>query len=195
MKVAIIDQQLFTEHEEYQEQLSSYREVGLEGQRLSTHGSAVASILCGKRCGVAPEVELFYWATPSWKRDYKYATIALEEIIAYNRGHEDKILLVSISQSLHQGHENLSQWQDKIREATEQGIHVQYVGRNTIGVGTRNFDNKNSFSSYRMAYRYNRKYDSLIHGFLMVPVDNRTYASPEGVSVYTFASKGGWSWT
>ena len=52
--VAIIDQPLLLDHVEYKDQLVSYKEIETGKTGPQMHGPAVASILVGKKCGVAP---------------------------------------------------------------------------------------------------------------------------------------------
>src|SRR5581483_10485155 len=69
--IAIIDQPLLIDHQEYASQLRLYEEVGLSivTRGLSTHtvanlhGCATASVAVGRSCGVAPEADLYYIAT------------------------------------------------------------------------------------------------------------------------------------
>lgn len=63
VSIAIIDQTLFTDHPEYNNNLALYEEIHvLPNESVSMHGSAVASIAVGKTCGVAPDSKLYYWA-------------------------------------------------------------------------------------------------------------------------------------
>lgn len=83
VRVAIIDQKLLTDHEEYRDKLVSYTEYGSAGKEPpSMHGPAVASLLVGEHCGVAPGVELVYAATPSGKPFLEF-TKALNEILIF----------------------------------------------------------------------------------------------------------------
>ena len=61
VKVAIIDQPLLVDHQEYAKRLRFYEEIDLRGRTDPTmHGAGVASIALGKTVGVAPEAELYY---------------------------------------------------------------------------------------------------------------------------------------
>jgi hypothetical protein len=64
VRVAIIDQVLLVDHQEYAKRLRFYEEIDLHGRTdPSMHGAAVASIALGKTVGVAPEAELYYIGT------------------------------------------------------------------------------------------------------------------------------------
>ncbi|MFC1713103.1 S8 family serine peptidase [Candidatus Poribacteria bacterium] len=101
--IAIIDQPLLVDHQEYSDQIQLYEEGNLEmrtesrfrrliyrllGRAFSVgpyrhessmHGPAVASIAVGKTVGVAPEAMLYYIAT--WASDWKeFGESELEEL-------------------------------------------------------------------------------------------------------------------
>jgi subtilisin family serine protease len=66
--VAMIDQPLLTEHQEYVDRLRLYEENNVKESDISRmHGPAVASIAVGKTVGVAPGADLYYIAT--WNFD------------------------------------------------------------------------------------------------------------------------------
>lgn len=81
IKVAIIDQPLLQGHVEYKDKLAMYTTIECEKNSPQMHGAAVASLLVGEACGVAPGASLYYWAEPSWKASYKQRIQALEEIL------------------------------------------------------------------------------------------------------------------
>ena len=64
--IAIIDNPLLTDHQEYAERLRLYEEDNVRSEsEAHMHGPAVASIAVGKTVGVAPEADLYYigrWA-------------------------------------------------------------------------------------------------------------------------------------
>lgn len=126
VNVAIIDQPLLLEHEEYKDKIVKYTEIDCEDAGPQMHGPAVASILVGENCGVAPNALLYYWAEPSWKGDYIQRTTALNEIIEYNKDKplNERIRVVSISKGFDESEDNLPLWKEKIREAEENGIIV-----------------------------------------------------------------------
>lgn len=63
IRIAIIDQPLDTNHIEYKDNIIHYEHIGYTDQdRVDLHGPAVASLLCGKTTGVAPDAELIYFA-------------------------------------------------------------------------------------------------------------------------------------
>ena len=71
VKIAIIDQPLLVDHQEYAGRVRLYEEIDLQGQpKPAMHGAAVASIALGKTVGVAPEAELYYIAHAIYRRNH-----------------------------------------------------------------------------------------------------------------------------
>lgn len=150
VKVAIIDQTLSSEqgkilpHVEYVSNIIDYKEYGdAEKEEISMHGPAVASLLVGKTCGVAPGAELVYKATPSG-RDFNHKTDALLDIIEFNKilSPKDRIRVVSCSIGYMEEKQEpyLERWIEAIKKAESEGIIVSDVGDRTgvdyIGGGT-----------------------------------------------------------
>jgi serine protease AprX len=101
VKVAIIDQNLAGDHPEFEGRILEYIDMGCDKppNEGSMHGPAVLSIIAGQSLGIAPGVEVYYYAFPSWKGDASYATRALLEIIEKNKTLPvgDRIRIVSVS--------------------------------------------------------------------------------------------------
>jgi subtilisin family serine protease len=65
VSIAIIDQALLVDHEEYKDNLKMYEEIHWpsdKNDQAQMHGSAVTSIAVGKTVGVAPGADLYYIA-------------------------------------------------------------------------------------------------------------------------------------
>jgi RNA polymerase sigma factor (sigma-70 family) len=148
--VAIIDQPLLLDHMEYRDQLASYTEIQTGDPGPQMHGPAVASLLVGKTCGVAPEAILHFWAEPSWKRDYQYRCTALEQIIQYNKGKEksEQIRIVSVSKGFSHDEPNLDRWKELLKEARRNGIYVIHCGEMS-GAGCPVFKDSDEPSNYK----------------------------------------------
>jgi serine protease AprX len=144
---------------------------------------------------VAPGVELYYWAEPSWKRDYKYRTKALLEIIDFNldKPQADRIRVVSISKGFDDKEPNLEDWKKTIMLAEESGIYVVHCSTNMHGVSVELNEDRNDFSKYKMCYFMNGQRLGK-DGLIYAPIDNRTYASWQREDAYEFRSRGGLSW-
>lgn len=163
IKVAIIDQSLSSEtgelmlHSEYASKIIDYKEFGdTKDEGISMHGPAVVSLLIGKTCGVAPEAELVYRATPSG-RDFNYKADALLDIIEFNKTLpiESRVRVVScsIGYAEEKSEPGLKRWIEAIKKAEAGGIIVSDVGNRAgvdyIGGGT--IDDKDSPENYSRA--------------------------------------------
>jgi hypothetical protein len=94
--IAIIDQPLLVDHQEYKARLRLYEEINILPDTWATmHGAAVASIAVGKTVGVAPGADLYYisaW-TGDWEPEmneftwnFSYYAQAVQRILEINRG-------------------------------------------------------------------------------------------------------------
>ena len=200
INVAIIDQPLLLEHKEYKDKLAKYTAIGCEDVEPQMHGPAVASILVGKDCGVAPGASLYYWAEPSWKGDYKYRTTALNQIIEYNKNKplKKKIRVVSVSKGFSTDEDNLSMWKEKIKEAEENGIIIVHCSdegdERFSGIGCKLYEDRDNPKNYDLCYFANNKSFRKPINSKYVPIDNRTTADYTGENDYAFWADGGLSW-
>jgi serine protease AprX len=194
--VAIFDQPLLLDHIDYKDQLVSYKEIETGNADPQMHGPPVASILVGKTCGVAPEAILHYWAEPSWKGDYKYRCIALEQIIQYNKGKEksEQIRVVSVSKGFSSSEPNLDKWKALLEEAKKSGIFVVHCGSMGFGAGCRFMKDSDNSANYRLCTFY--RGGDVFHeaGTFFTPIDHRTTASHRAKDAYTFWTRSGLSW-
>ena len=193
--VAIIDQPLLLDHVEYRDQLASYIEIQTEDAGPSMHGPAVASLLVGKTCGVAPGAILHFWAQPSWKGDYKYRCIALEQIIQYNKGKErtEQIRVVSVSKGIGSEEPNVDRWKALLEKARQSGIYLIHCG-NMSGAGCPVFMNSDEPGNYKLCELLDAVDFVSDEPSLYAPIDNRTTASSQEKDAYIFWSQGGFSW-
>lgn len=202
IKVAIIDQKLLNNHEEYKDNVVEYSEYGeAKNEEPSMHGAAVSSLLIGKTCGIAPEAKLVYKAVSSG-RSFEDRAEALLDIIDNNRkvDKKDKVRVVSCSigymeKNLEPG---LEKWIEAIKNAEKEGIIVVDVsgrlGVSFIGGGAEK--NKDEVDEYNLWLRF--KYESPdkdVKDMIIVPSDYRTMASWKGYNEYMYNGKGGMSWS
>ncbi len=200
--VAIIDQKIAPSHVEFRDNLianNEYRDGDPEKieENTSMHGPAVASLLAGKSCGVAPGVELYYCAAMSGENNFLGYIRALEDIIKYNEAHEQKIRVVSVSKGS-QKVPGLKEWLDIKERANKSGIIVvdsDYFKSNLItGGGSK--EDKDQFDDYDFDlwrngdFSWKERFGKLI----IVPSDYRTMASRQGDNEYRHDASGGWSW-
>jgi hypothetical protein len=193
--IAIIDQPLLQNHVEYAERLVRYEPIEVPPwMPPQMHGSPICSIAVGKNCGVAPRASLYYYAVPTWNwRDDKPWAELLEKIVEFNKGLTDqpKTRIVSISLGAFSERPGFDLWQAAVAKAARNGILVVTCDPTFLRYGTLKRDpleDPNDPTHYRRA-RY-----SVPGAVLWVPVGNRTMASHQGPSVYTYDIEGGMSW-
>jgi hypothetical protein len=195
VSIAIIDQPLLLNHQEYVSQLVKYKQVGLVAKlaRPQMHGSPVSSIAVGRTCGVAPKASLYYFAVPMWKADNQPYCDIIDKIIGLNknRGVSEQIRVVSISTGMFPQQANFDRWKETLKKAEQNGILVVTCDPAFLDYGTLARiagQDPDRPSSYRRR-RYSSQKD-----VLLVPAGNRTVASHYGPEVYTYDRAGGMSW-
>ncbi|MHB2148443.1 S8 family serine peptidase [Calditrichota bacterium LG25] len=191
--LAVIDQPLLLEHEEYAGRLARYDATGLVGFPPQMHSSPIASVAVGKNIGVAPEASLSYFAVPMWKKDNSGYIRALRMIFDLNEHlpEEETIRVVSISDGRFARKKHYEEWRAVLREAQEKGILVVtcdtsdwHFGTLTLKEGT----DPDSVDNYRSG-----KY-SFSDDVLRIPTGNKTFASHKGAEMYFYDREGGRSW-
>ncbi|HUU18968.1 MAG TPA: S8/S53 family peptidase [Sedimentisphaerales bacterium] len=190
--IAIIDQPLLKNHQEYAEQLVMYKALDLQARFASPqmHGPAVASIALGKTCGVAPKSVLYFFATsPGFEQWYK----VINKIIQLNETTEvsEKIRVVSISAGRFSQQPNFSRWKEALKKAEQHGILIVTCDRSVLNYGTlTRLSDKNPDDPH--SYRRGMFGDA--GTVLWVPTGNRTTACWRGADLYTYEREGGMSW-
>jgi membrane protease YdiL (CAAX protease family) len=214
--IAILDQILLTDHQEYAEQLRWYEEMNSFGEtQASMHGPAVASIAVGKTVGVAPGADLYYIGLgdnplTAIQVGHGYAA-GLRRILEINRAlpADRKIRVISISWGCSLTVSGCSDFLQAVREASAAGVFVissnieDTYGLKFNALGRNPMANPDQFESYEPGswwadYFYramDAKEYSNFSGRLLVPMDSRTTASPTGTAQYVFYREGGWSWS
>jgi hypothetical protein len=224
VSMAIIDQTLLTDHEEYKDRLKFYEEIhNNEEGGASMHGAAVSSIAVGKTVGVAPEADLYYIAETHGKFtlssmvtgfpfDFKYLAKSIDRIIEINKTlpKEKKIRAISMSIGWTEGQKGFNEVDSAVKRAKNEGILVvstsfdKYYGVSFWGLGRESMKNPEDFKSYEPGVFWKDaffKNDEKFHNErfnieknFMVPMDSRCTASPTGKSDYVFYRDGGLSW-
>lgn len=155
IKVAIIDQRLLPNHKEYKGKIRKYQEIGKigdAGDEFKMHGTAVSSLLVGENCGTASGAELYYYAIPTYLKDYSYWAEALRKIIEYNKekSQKEQIKIVSCSVGYNEkspNFKNVEEWKKALKEAQEAGIiviHVSMENLSLVGCGLSEKENVNT---------------------------------------------------
>jgi hypothetical protein len=214
--IAIIDQALLVDHQEYGDRLRLYQEYHSAAKdSASMHGPAVASIALGETVGVAPEALLYYIADDlgtgtekNFVRDMSYYAADIDRFIQLNETLSDgeKIRVISMSVGYMPDTKGAEEMDAAIQRARAAGIAVVWVGSHDplmepwMGMGRRRYGDSNNRGDFRLGAFWN---DLLFSGefrgadgsLLLVPMDRRTTASPAGPSEYAYFSEGGTSWT
>ncbi len=213
--IAIIDQTLLVDHQEYVNQLQLFEDgAGIEGDWLTTsmHGPAVASIAVGKTVGVAPDADLYFitmgdcnGAFALGGQDFTCLAKDVLRVIEINKGlpEERKIRVISMSIGWRNGNTGYNEITDAIEKAQAAGIFVistsiyQTYGFNIHGMARPSMADPNDFSVYLPGIFWANDFYSgaqNLENTLLIPMDARTTASPNGLSDYVHYSRGGWSW-
>ncbi|HNW19683.1 MAG TPA: S8 family serine peptidase [bacterium] len=161
--VAILDQGLDINHPEYKDSLIDYQTRGIDSEPISMHGPAVASLLVGKDCGVAPEAKLVYRGSPG--RNLKLHAQNLEDIIKANESRPDneKIRVVSCSFGHTAITPGLTEWLVALKKAQDSGLIVINTNNDQIGVnftGGGSLENKDDPDSYS-EFLYNELHNNI----------------------------------
>ncbi|MEW6364688.1 MAG: S8 family serine peptidase [Acidobacteriota bacterium] len=214
--IAIIDQPLLVDHEEYASQLRLYEEINIKATTpAQMHGAAVASIAVGKTLGVAPEADLYYigaW-TGDWLSgggfdwNFTYYAQGVRRILAINKQlpTDRKIRVICMQVGWNPGQTGYDQISAAVRDAEAAGLMVidsstedTHPDWRFLGLGRYPLDDPQFFASYRPAIWWFDAYlDRPGHfgNYLTAPTDSRATASPTGVDEYVFYRTGGLSWT
>jgi hypothetical protein len=193
--VAIIDQPLLVDHDEYADRITKHDEPGVENWPAQMHGPAVASIGVGRTCGVAPRALLHYYAMPMWAwqscRPYQEV---IGRILSTNEGAagSQRVRVVSISMGMFSQWEGFPEWRQTLERAAAQGVLVVTCDRNWLLYGTLQ-RRENADPDDPMGYVRGRF--SGPHDALYVPAGNRTIAGHEHQHAYTYCRIGGMSWS
>ena len=213
--IAIIDQTLLVDHQEYANQLRVYEEAeDVTGGWLQTsmHGPAVASIAVGNTVGVAPQADLYFIASgvcqggiTDASSDFTCLAKDVLRVIAINQGLPEgrKIRVLSMSIGWAKGQKGYREITDAVNKAKAAGIFVvsssisDSYGFHFLGLGRNSQQDPNQFASYLPgAWWAQGFYTGKINltKTLLVPMDARTTASPTGIHDYTYYGEGGLSW-
>ncbi|HUU17044.1 MAG TPA: S8 family serine peptidase, partial [Sedimentisphaerales bacterium] len=211
VRVAIIDQPLLVDHQEYVERVRLYEEIDLQGETdPSMHGAAVASIAVGKTVGVAPEAELYYiaqWFYDKGTPSLRSLAQGIHRMLEINEQlpKDNKIRVISMSIGWMPSHKDYKVITEAVQKARAAGMLVVCSGVQSVhegcgfgGLGRSPLADPEVFESYEPGlylakiFRARRIFLAKCH--FWVPMDSRTTASPIGSDEYVFYSIGGVSW-
>lgn len=207
VNVAIIDQNMLTDHPEFEDRIVAYYDSGCNRPENegSYHGALVMGILAGKTIGVAPEVNVYYAAAPAWERDAKYFADSLNWIINQNKElpKSEKIRVVSVSAaptSKDNWFKNGELWESTVLEAQKDGIMVIDCRPNEntklVFSSYYDIDDRNNVSKCTPGYpaEYEMDFtDEYWKKMLFTPASFRTVAQEftKGEHCYRYQSVGG----
>jgi len=212
--IAIIDQTLLVDHEEYAGRLQVYEETDdIRGGWLESqmHGPAVASIAVGRTVGVAPEADLYYiasamcYSSSSGSVDFACLAESVYRVLEINEDLPDgrKIRVLSMSIGWSPGDKGLDEIRAAAEAARKAGLLVicssveDVHGFRFHGLGRTPTADPNDVESYGPGLWWAEQFyaGQLPGTTLLVPMDSRTTASPSGSEDYVFYRSGGWSWS
>ena len=214
--IAIIDQTLLVDHQEYADRIRLYEETeDIQGgwMMASMHGPAVASIAAGKTVGVAPEADLYFIANvfcvkvyPDDPLDFSCLAKSVRRIIEVNRQLPagGKIRVLSMATGWGPESKGYAEIQSAVQEARDAGIFIICSSERSIygldfhGLGRPPLSDPDISESYGPGLWWTEDFFQGVDKLsdtLLVPMDSRTTASPTGNDEYVFYREGGWSWS
>jgi hypothetical protein len=212
--IAIIDQPMIVDHQEYAGQLKLYEEINIKaGTESQMHGPAVSSLAVGKTVGTAPGASLFFIANwpgtwgSTFEYDFSYLAQAVRRIIEIYKSlpAANKIRVLSMSIGWGPAQKGYDDMVKAVNEAKKAGIFVismsihDTYGWDMLGLGRSAVADPNDFASYLPSPWWSEEFytssDVFNRTMLLIPMDARTTASPTGKTDYAFYSVGGMSWT
>jgi hypothetical protein len=205
VKVAIIDQPLLVDHQEYAGRVRLYEEMDLQGRTApAMHGAAVASIALGKTVGVAPEAELYYIARLGGS---SCQARCIHRIVEANAQlpKDNKIRVLSMSKGWMPSDEGYKEIMEEVQKAQAAGMLIVCTGGPYLregfdfsALGRSPLADPDVVESYEpglfLAKYFWARPSSPSGKSFSVPMDSRTTASPGGIDQYVFYRIGGMSW-
>ena len=201
--VAIIDQNLITDHPEFKGKIVKYHDFGTDqpSDKGSMHGPSVTSLLVGENVGTAPGAKVYYAAVPSWFTDAQYYADALDWIIAENEKlpKDQKIRVVSVS-SIPSGmwseYKNQEVWDAAYERAIKAGILVLDCTYEHGYTNPCTLDMYDPDNVAKCIPQWNGPINPP-HKRIYVPMSHRSMAIENATPVfsYQYVGQGGISWT
>ena len=218
--IGIIDQRLDPEHQEFSDRLAFYADIGNFFWRsgIQMHGPAVASLAAGRSVGVAPGAKLYFVSTFLYRAEcieanrglqgcpvtYEYYARALDLLVQLNKTlpPAGKIRVVSISRGFKAEDQGYAEMMAALKRAKQDGIFVLTTslaspaeyGLAFHGLGRAADADPDDAQSYIPDLWEDEAVMFSSAPKLLVPIDNRTYASRRNRMAYEYGGTGGWSW-
>ncbi|MBP7175128.1 MAG: peptidase [Thermoclostridium sp.] len=200
ISIAIFDKPINENHKEFSDRLV-YIKTDCVGRFdvLHFHGISCASVIAGSTCGVAPEVNLFYFAVPDSTENFSNYCKAMDELIEFNRmlPQDQKIRLVSISDGLTEEGSQWEKWQTALNKAEQEGIAVNYSNElikwDIAYGGCPPYNDINNPKNFIPEHYV--KGMRIPKNLTFTPSSYRTTAANEGDDAYRYWPEGGFSWS
>lgn len=205
VSVAIMDQNLLLDHEQYADRIRYYWQDPFyqDAGQASMHGPAVTSILAGNSVGVAPQADIYYWAEHliiDKQNILDAGAVAndLGRILHYNFSLDpaQQIRVVSISRGFGTRDKDYHKFQQAVAKLAEYNIAVFTTNDVSALSRTHGLTSPDSANYCRPASWW-KKEDLPYYNELqdpLVPMDFRATAAPNGVQDYAYYVNGGLSW-
>ena len=212
IKIAIIDEGL-SDHEEYHGKIIHYEQCD-DFSAGTLHGSAVASLAVGNKCGIAPDAEVYFFAEKSNSSFRKERTVggipkAIKRCIEINNllPEDKKISAISCSQACDPSMKGYAEFEQMRLEAEKAGIEfisVLLFKEKGLSYGGYNRDLNKYLNSpdnifaldvpFIDARAKSDWFSSDKNQTLLFPVEHRTAALNTGYNDYQHYALGGYSW-
>ena len=205
INVAIIDGPFNSNHQEFSNKTIEIINIG-NFNLPALHGTIVTSILSGKNVGIAPDINLFYFAeSTNIISGYKNKIMALRKIFEYNQENDNKIQIVSISIGKVKELNYFEEYLSEIKKLEKTGVMVFHLAMKPRIFAGLEYELLSDRSDYQ-----NLKNNSLTSGLIgklrmflfyrksiLLPWADYTVAHSENNSSYMFIGKSSWgfSWT
>lgn len=209
VNVAIFDSALYQGHDSYKSNIITYEMINCLDDSVHMHGSLVTSIFVGDTIGVAPDAKVYYIAMTFGdyletgpEKNLNYLVQGINRVLEINTHlpADEQIKVISISTGIDEGTKGYNSFISAVDQANDEGVFVLTCTPDTNfelrigGLARDPMSNPNSIESYELgSLLTSRKfttYESEIP-FLLLPMDNRTYASFTGKRDYSYANIGG----
>lgn len=211
--IAIIDQGLLLEHEEYKDNIMFYERIHCSDDTAQMHGPAVASIAVGKEIGVAPKAKLYYIASTfghftdtGYDFDASIMADAVLRILEVNKvlPQDEKIRVISISKGYSSQDKGYEELQAAIKKADEDNVFVITTSTNEyykdfklFGMDRDYEKDPEEVGSYEpVSWVESSFYNTpvLYQDLLLFPIGSRTIAGCTATDSYALSRNGGLSW-
>lgn len=214
VSIAIIDQALLLEHEQYEGNIKLYERIHCSDENAQMHGPAVASIAVGKDIGVAPKAKLYYIASTfghftdnGYEFDASIMADAILRVLEINEklAKEDKIRAISISKGYGNQDKGYDELQAAIKKADDENVFVittsteeYYKDFILFGMDRDYEKDPEELRSYEpvswVAEDFYNNPDPYQNSILF-PIGSRTIAGCTGTDDYALSRNGGLSWS